>query len=281
MPAARSRPEATTHASYVGLLTQITDNTLDADYQTVSERRSGVVAAGKHSNRVIVAAVLAVFGLLLGVSALLTEQNRPLLNAERQELAAQANQRQARLDLVHKQLAQVQTDISRVQQSLSIQNTTEQSLASVTSELGMVTGDIGVHGPGIVITVDNAPQAVGSGGGGIILDSDLQALVNGLWLSGAEAISINGHRLTSLTAIRYAGRAITVDYRSLIPPYVFDVVGDPDTLPAQFSQTQGGQLWLGLEANFGVKYHTVTNKDVSVPADPHNLLRYAKPATGR
>ena len=34
---------------------------------------------------------------------------------------------------------------------------------------------------------------------------DLQILVNGLWESGAEAISVNGHRLSTLTAIRGAG----------------------------------------------------------------------------
>ena len=37
-------------------------------------------------------------------------------------------------------------------------------------------------------------------------DPDLQKLVNGLWQAGAEAISINGQRLTNLTAIRHAGR---------------------------------------------------------------------------
>ena len=40
----------------------------------------------------------------------------------------------------------------------------------------------------------------------IVLDTDLQRLVNGLWAAGAEAIAINGHRLTNLTAIRHGGR---------------------------------------------------------------------------
>ena len=44
-----------------------------------------------------------------------------------------------------------------------------------------------------------------------MLDPDLQKLVNGLWAAGAEAISINGQRLTNLSAIREAGEAITVN----------------------------------------------------------------------
>ncbi len=38
-----------------------------------------------------------------------------------------------------------------------------------------------------------------------MLDGDLQKLVNGLWVAGAEAIAINGERLTTLTAIRQGG----------------------------------------------------------------------------
>lgn len=48
-----------------------------------------------------------------------------------------------------------------------------------------------------------------------VLDMDLQILTDGLWQAGAEAISVNGHRLSALTAIRGAGEAITVDNRSL------------------------------------------------------------------
>ena len=38
-----------------------------------------------------------------------------------------------------------------------------------------------------------------------VLDVDLQGVVNGLWASGAEAIAVNGQRLTGLTTIRAAG----------------------------------------------------------------------------
>ena len=67
-----------------------------------------------------------------------------------------------------------------------------------------------------------------------VLDTDLQRLVNGLWEAGAEAISLNGQRLTNLSTIRQAGGAITTNGRSLRPPYVLSVIGDKDTLPATF-----------------------------------------------
>ena len=48
-----------------------------------------------------------------------------------------------------------------------------------------------------------------------MLDRDLQVIVNGLWAAGAEAIAVNGQRLTACSAIRSAGEAILVDFRPL------------------------------------------------------------------
>ena len=55
---------------------------------------------------------------------------------------------------------------------------------------------------------------------GRVLDRDLQVMVNALWAAGAEAIAINGQRLTARSAIRYAGEAILLDFRPLVPPNV-------------------------------------------------------------
>ena len=77
-----------------------------------------------------------------------------------------------------------------------------------------------VTGPGITVTLDDSADAVsgsdparGSSGfeEGRVSAADLQIVSNGLWAAGAEAISINGQRLTTRSAIRFAGQAILVD----------------------------------------------------------------------
>ena len=92
----------------------------------------------------------------------------------------------------------------------------------------LVTGAVrGRRGPGMRLTLDDAPakDATKNAGRqpaqqrrarqGRVIARDLQIVVNGLWASGAEAISVNGQRLTSKAAIRFAGQAILVDYRPL------------------------------------------------------------------
>jgi uncharacterized protein YlxW (UPF0749 family) len=268
-----------THAppGYAGLLTQLMTNTLDADYETVAETRAEAPdpAAARRGRVAFFAAVIA-FGGLLGLSALRTEQTAPQTAAERAEIIDRIHAGQDTLDGLHQQIASLQSGVTSLQQQLAADVSNDQALASQLTELGVSAGTIGVAGPGVQIVVDDADPA--DGPGGVILDVDLQAMANGLWEAGAEAISIDGHRLTSLTSIRFAGEAITVDYRSLSPPYVVDAVGDPDTLASRFLDTDGGQTWLGLRANFGISFEMANKDRVVVPADPHDHLLYAQVA---
>ena len=111
----------------------------------------------------------------------------------------------------------------------------------------------------------------------MIYDSDLTRLVNGMWQAGAEAVAINGHRITTLTPIRSAGSAITVDYVSLSPPYVLEAIGDPARLQARFARTSAAAWWQYLHDNYGITYELQTvSSDLKLPADPAMTLRYTK-----
>ncbi len=105
-------------------------------------------------------------------------------------------------------------------------------------------------------------------------------LVNGLWEAGAEAISINGQRLTTLSTIRQAGDAITTNSRSLSRPYVVSAVGNQDTLPARFAETSSGQAWLDLQRELGLKL-TITPVDSLRLPGRGGLAALRQPATRR
>jgi uncharacterized protein YlxW (UPF0749 family) len=136
---------------------------------------------------------------------------------------------------------------------------------------------VAVAGPGVVITVDDAPGSE-TDPSDRVLDLDLQILVNGLWESGAEAVSVNGHRLSPLTAIRGAGQAITVDYRSLTRPYRVEAIGDARTLPASFTQSSAGAWWNDLSRNRGMSFALTGVDELTLDADPGIVLRYAREA---
>ena len=84
-------------------------------------------------------------------------------------------------------------------------------------------------------------SAPGSDNNQLVRDSDLALLTDALWAAGAEAISVNGERLTVLSSFRNVGIGVLVNSRPVTPPYVFDVVGNPDTLPANLLSSSVGR----------------------------------------
>lgn len=257
---------------------------LDLDYQTAADRTRATAQAAppaSPSRRVAGTAVVLLFGTMLAVSAVRTQQQKPAAASERDQLVAQIRIRQDRLDAMHTQVSDLEHEVAAAQVRAATRRDVQRQTDAAVGALATVSGAGGATGPGIRIVVDDAPDAAASPDGGVIRDSDLQALVNALWTAGAEAVAINGNRLTSLSAIRFAGRAITVNYRSLRPPYVVEAIGDPQTLPARLLETPGGQAWLGLEQNFGIAFDTESVDTLALPAAPHVELRTAQPLVNR
>ena len=86
----------------------------------------------------------------------------------------------------------------------------------------------------------------------VILDRDLQLVVNSLWVSGAEAISVGGVRIGPNVTIRQAGGGILVDNQPITSPYVILAVGPPHAMQDTFDRSTGLQRLRLLETSYGV-----------------------------
>ena len=124
------------------------------------------------------------------------------------------------------------------------------------------------------MVVDDAPGATEDNQ--LVLDQDLQKLVNSLWQVGAEAISINGQRLTNLSAIREAGGAITVNFKSLGGPYTVSAIGNKNQMAAQLLDTEGGRTWLALRTGFGLRFDVNSEDSMTLPASTRTTLLHAR-----
>ncbi len=96
------------------------------------------------------------------------------------------------------------------------------------------------------------PSNGSAGSRQIILDRDLQLVVNSLWASGAEAISVGGVRIGPNVTIRQAGGAILVDNNPTSSPYTILAVGPPHAMRDVFDNSPGLQRLRLLEASYGV-----------------------------
>lgn len=268
----------------MGLLPYLTAHAMDEDYEHAAERRRRTrpeAAHGPQRRRRIGmrgAVVIALFALLVVTAAVQTSRNAVAAANERRDLVTQVRARKQAFDDQRQRLLELQVSTTTLRRRLLERDQTATAVLARVDLLSIRAGTLDVQGPGVRVRVDDALRAVADPRLQV-LDVDLQKLVNGLWQAGAEAISINGQRLTTLSAIRHAGDAITVNYRSLSRPYLISAVGDPDTLPARFANTTSGQAWLDLQAKVGLEYDMTTRRTLDVPAARTPTLRYAEAGT--
>jgi len=240
------------------ILEQLASTALDDDYYTWHDTPPSSVA------RVLTGLVAALFGLLLTVAAVQTRNDRPATEAERDALIDNIQLRQ---DLVDSK----QETAERLREEIADLQATSVDDSPGTAALRLAAAALPVRGPGIVLRIQSATET--DAPGGRLTDTDIQLVVNGLWLAGAEAVSVNGHRLTATSAIRSAGEAITVNYRSVTEPIVVEAIGDDEVLANQWRQGPSGRYLAERADADDIGFAVRRSDDVEMDAAPESRLR--------
>lgn len=142
-----------------------------------------------------------------------------------------------------------------------------------------------VIGPGLTITItdpgvsenlsDVSKQRL-PGSRQVILDRDLQLVVNSLWVSGAEALSVGGVRIGPNVTVRQAGGGILVDNQPISSPYVVLAVGAPRAMQDVFDRSPGLQRLRLLETSYGVGVSVSAGDGLTLPAGSVREVNFAK-----
>lgn len=273
----------------MSLLTNVMDHSLDDGYAEAAARRQTEGAGGMPKTvraKLGLAAGLVLAALVVTVGAANARIAAPVVAKERQELIDRVERETAAADKLESSVDTLRGDVS-ARQNEALKN---QGGSGQDDLVGVLSGAVAVHGPGVKLVVDDAKEATEGGNGnpretsgfsdtGRVRDRDMQRVVNGLWESGAEAVSINGQRLTALSAIRAAGDAILVDNKPLVPPYTVLAVGDGERLSTRFQNGADGLYLHALQENYGIRTAISVEKDVQLSAAPSVIVRTAQPST--
>jgi uncharacterized protein YlxW (UPF0749 family) len=274
----------------MSLLTELVQHPLDPDYAAVAERRRarGAEPPASRATGVVMMIVLALIGLLTAAAVLSLRTPSTDASNAKQALLQHIRSETSAADKLQSSNNALRVANDRAQAGL-LRLQAQGQIADQIQLLGTVSGSLAVQGPGLRITVNDAPGSAASANAdprdqatanqGRVQDRDLQTVVNGLWAAGAEAISINGQRLTELSAIRSAGQAILVNFRPLSPPYVISAIGDPDPMQALFANGTGGRYLRSLSDNFQIPSEIVDEKSMSLPASSGLTLHSATTPT--
>ncbi|WP_432503530.1 DUF881 domain-containing protein [Kineococcus arenarius] len=269
----------------MSLLTEVMQRPVDPGYAAAAERRRAAGDPRPGRPRALSAVAALVLGTLLAVAGVRAAVGAPKADRGRAELLERVEAATARADALAARAAQLRGDNAALAERLG--GDPAAAAGAVADALAVAAAAVPVSGPGLEVTLsDAAPDPVqvqGAGAPGRVVDRDLQTLVNGLWLAGAEAVAVDGVRLSSLSSIRAAGEAVLVDYRPLTPPYRVSAVGAPAALQTGLATSVAGRYLQVLQDNYGigVDVRTASAEDPLVlPAAGRLQLRVARPPTG-
>jgi len=172
-------------------------------------------------------------------------------------------------DSVEAELSSLQSDLNSIGEKTQAGQSLAVTLENQIKQLQMINGTTAVQGPGVSVTITGDPH---------LMYYDLIDLANELFVSEAEAVSINDIRIKSTTLIseeedNYGNLDITIDGKRLLSPIVIKAIGKPDTL--ETGLTFSG----GIINNLNVLYHIYPivkqEKSLHIPAayiKPHYYM---------
>ncbi len=194
------------------------------------------------------------------------------------ELRDEINQWKDLYENANDKIAELNNKITEYQNASSKKNETVALLKQELDELKILAGLTAVKGRGITVTLDDtaAKEKIALDAGMydpnvyIIHDSDILLIINELRIAGAEAISVNGQRITSNSEVRCLGPVISINGIRLTAPFTISAIGD-STVLANSLKLLGGVIDSVEEANIDV---TIEKKDEIIIPRVDKVLEY-------
>jgi uncharacterized protein YlxW (UPF0749 family) len=143
-----------------------------------------------------------------------------------------------------------------------------------------------VSGPGLTITLEDAPEEIRESAGdqvsnAIVHQQDIQAVVNALWAGGAEAMTLQGQRVISTTGIKCVGNTVLLHGVTYSPPYVISAIGDPDELRSSVDRNPYIAAYRQAVDQWQLGWELEEEGEIEAPAFNGSVeLEHAQPADG-
>lgn len=253
------------------LLALVTQEALDRDYQTAASRRGPETPRGP-GRRIGVVLVVAAFAALVTVAAVQTSQNADVNDASRASLIKRVEALRGRVNTQQEQISTLRGANTAAEDDLRTLGSRLGRAQAERTSLGASTGFEVVRGDGVRVSLKNPRYADEDTE---IRDSDLALLADALWGAGAEAIAINGQRLTAVSGIRNSGVAVEVNGIGIAPPYTVVAIGDQRTLSANLVDSGAGLTFIGITQQFGYDFDMEKADGLRLPAASGTLPRLA------
>ena len=231
--------------------------------------------------RLVVPAVTAAAGVMFAMSFQAAQGGDLRADRDLPQLImdgdAQVAVKAARLDALQREVDSLSTTRSPSDERLA-------SLTKRADELAPTAATTKVRGAAIEVALDDARRTADSLPDGFTADDivvhqqDVQAVVNALWGSGAEAMMIQDQRVISTSAVRCVGNTLILQGRVYAPPYRITAIGDVDRMQRGLDDDAAINIYKQYVDAVGLGWSVQPQDSVEFPAYSGSVdFQYASP----
>jgi uncharacterized protein YlxW (UPF0749 family) len=230
--------------------------------------------------RLLAPAVFLLAGALF-VTSMVSSQGTDLRAGRYDDLDGLASAQARDLETLRARTATLTVEVDRLTKDLA--STAGQKVQKQADALKGPAGLAPVHGPGVTISLDDAPdEALDKAGADvsdlIVHQQDIQAVANALWSGGAEAMTIQGQRVVATTGIKCVGNTVVLHGVPYSPPYRISAIGPVNAMLASVNQSPYIALYLE-QVTKGLGWDVDEEPALDLPGyDGSTELDYARPA---
>ncbi len=188
---------------------------------------------------------------------------------ERSPLVGTALELQRQQDDLKARIVDLRDQIQTLENQGQGTTATVRDLNGRLEQARIAAGLIPLRGTGLVLRLADSTHPVPAGASEadyLVTARDIRTVIDELWLAGAEAVAVNGERVTTSTGVLDIGRSILVNSAYLAPPYQVAAIGPPDLID-QLGLSQGWRDFIQTRGGtFGLEIAFAEPQEVDVPA---------------
>ena len=161
--------------------------------------------------------------------------------------------------------AQVE-DLSKANQTPGVTSPVISSASALAPSVGLEA----VSGKALRVTLDDAPLSENPDGVDanmlVVHQQDIQMVVNTLWSGGAEAMTIQGQRVISTTAVKCVGNTVVLHGVAYAPPYVIEAIGDLNAMQKALDTSEAVRIYKEYVSAYQLGWSVERAGQVTMPA---------------
>ncbi|MFI5226610.1 MAG: DUF881 domain-containing protein, partial [Candidatus Limnocylindrales bacterium] len=206
--------------------------------------------------QVTLAAALFVLGFLIAAQLQSEAPRTSYTSQERAPLVQTALGLQAQQDTLKAHLLGLRAQIEDLEGRSKGNSDSVKALNDALEQARIAAGLTGLHGTGLVIQLEDSTDTIPPGANDTdyrVSAVDVRTVVRELWLAGAEAVAVNGERVTVSTAVLDIGGSVLVNSAYVSPPYQVSAIGPTDLYSTMTAAPSFGAFVRARAETFGIR----------------------------